>query len=96
MVVALANMKNTKAVVMNYNLWLLTHLELSRQNCVILSEVVLYMEGSKNHEKNYIITVLKKITFLRTFDRKNTVLQYQEILSTSLFSNDSKCKKIMC
>ena len=33
----------------------------------------LYMGRSKNHEKKYIITVQKKFTFLRRFDRKNTV-----------------------
>ena len=38
---------------------LLTHVGLFRPNCLILSEVVLYMERSKNHEKNYIITVQK-------------------------------------
>ena len=55
------------------DLRLLTHVGLFRQNGLILSEVVLYMERSKNHEKNYIITVQKKFTFLRRFDRKNTV-----------------------
>ena len=40
---------------------LLTHVGLFRQNCLILSKVVLYMERSKNHEKKYIITVQKKI-----------------------------------
>ena len=34
----------------------------------------LYMERSKNQEKKYIITVQKHFTFLRRFDRKNTVL----------------------
>ena len=52
---------------------LLTHNGLFRQNCLILSEVVLYMERSKNHEKNYIITVQKNFTFLTRFDRKNTI-----------------------
>ena len=56
-----------------HQLRLLTHVGLFRQNCLILSEVVLYMEKSKNLEKNYIITVQKNFTFLRRFDRKNTV-----------------------
>ena len=41
------------------SLRLLTHVGLFRQNCLIFSEVVLYMERSKNHEKNYLITVQK-------------------------------------
>ena len=42
---------------------LLTHVRLVRQNVLILSEVSLYMERSKNLEKR----------FLRGFDRKNKV-----------------------
>ena len=53
---------------------LLTHVGFIRQNGLILSEVFLYMERSKNQEKKYIITVQKNFTFLRRFDRKNTVL----------------------
>ena len=53
---------------------LLTHVGFLRQNGRILSEVFLYMERSKNQEKKYIITVQKNFTFLRRFDRKNTVL----------------------
>ena len=49
---------------------LLTYVGLFRQNCLILSEVVLYMEMSKNYEKNHVITVQKKFTFLRRFDHK--------------------------
>ena len=52
---------------------LLTHVGFVRQDCLILSEVILYMERSKNHEKKYIITVQKKFTFLRRFDHKSTV-----------------------
>ena len=47
---------------------------LLRQNGLILSEVFLYMKRSKNQEEKYIITVQKNFTFLRRFDRKNTVL----------------------
>ena len=57
----------------HFYLRLLTHVGLFRQNCLILSEVVLYMGRSKNNEKNYIITVQKNFIFLRRFDRKNTV-----------------------
>ena len=39
---------------------LLTHVGFLRQNGLILSEVFLYMERSKNQEKKYIITVQKK------------------------------------
>ena len=53
---------------------LLTHVGFLRQNGLILSEVFLYMERSKNQEKIYIITVQKNFTFLRRFDRKNKVL----------------------
>ena len=49
----------------------LTHVGFLRQNGLILSEVFLYTERSKNHEN--IITVQKNFTFLRRFDRKNTV-----------------------
>ena len=52
---------------------LLTHVGLVRQNVLILSEVSLYVEKSKNLEKKYVITVQKKFTFLRGFDRKNKV-----------------------
>ena len=38
---------------------LLTHVRLVRQNVLILSEVSLYMERSKNLEKKYVITVQK-------------------------------------
>ena len=38
---------------------LLTHVGFLRQNDLILSEVFLYMERSKNQEKKYIITVQK-------------------------------------
>ena len=51
---------------------LLTHVRLVRQNVLILSDVSLYVERSKNLEKN-VITVQKKFTFLRGFDRKNKV-----------------------
>ena len=53
---------------------LLTHVGFLRQNGLILSEVYLYMERSKDQEKKYIITVQKSFTFLGRFDRKNTVL----------------------
>ena len=56
------------------HLRLLTHVGFLQQNGLILSEVFLYMERSKNQEKKYIITVQKNFTFLRIFDRKNTVL----------------------
>ena len=39
---------------------LLTHVGFLRQNGLILSEVFLYAERSKNHEKKYIITVQKE------------------------------------
>ena len=52
---------------------LLTHVRLVRQNVLILSEVSLYVERSKNLEKKYVITVQKKFTFLWGFDRKNKV-----------------------
>ena len=55
------------------SLRLLTHVGFLRQNGLILSEVFLYMGRNKNHEKKYIITVQKNFTFLRRFDRKNTV-----------------------
>ena len=53
---------------------LLTHVGFLRQ---ILSEVFLYMGRSKNCKK-HIITVQQNFTFLRRFDRKNTVLEYRE------------------
>ena len=37
----------------NCNLRLLTHIGFLRQNDLILSEIFLYMEGSKNQEKIY-------------------------------------------
>ena len=52
---------------------LLTHVGLVRQNVLILSEISLYVERSKNLEKKYVITVQKIFTFLRGFDRKNKV-----------------------
>ena len=52
---------------------LLTHVGFLRENGLILSEVILYMGRSKNHEKKYIKTVQKNFTFLRRFDHKNTV-----------------------
>ena len=55
-----------------FTLRLLTHVGFLRQNGLILSEVFLYLERRKNHEKRYIITVQKNFTFLRRFDRKNT------------------------
>ena len=55
------------------SLRLLTRVGFLRQNGLILSEVFLYTERSKNHEKKYIITLQKNFTFLRRFDRKNTV-----------------------
>ena len=36
-------------------------------------KIFLCMEASKNHEKTYIITVQKTVTFLMRFNRKNTV-----------------------
>ena len=42
------------------HLRLLTHVGFLKQNGLILSEVFLYMERSKNHEIKYIITVQKK------------------------------------
>ena len=54
---------------------LLTHVGFFRQNGLILSEVFLYMERSKNLEKIYIITVQKSFTFLLRFDRENTVFE---------------------
>ena len=50
---------------------LLTRVGLVRQNVLILSEVSLYVERSKNLEKKYVITVQKEFTFLRGFDLKN-------------------------
>ena len=50
-------------------------LDFFRQNGLILSEVFLYMERSKNLEKINIITVQKNFTFLRGFDRENTVIE---------------------
>ena len=38
---------------------LLTHVRLVRQNVLILSDVSLYVERSKNLEKKYVITVQK-------------------------------------
>ena len=54
---------------------LLTHVRLVRQNVLILSEVSLYVERSKNLEKKYVKIYhrAKKFTFLRGFDRKNKV-----------------------
>ena len=71
----MCNNENSNAICEMYVfiLRLLTHVGLFRQNCLIFSEVVLCMERSKNHEKNYIITVQKNFTFLRMFDCKNTV-----------------------
>ena len=60
-------------VTKNFDLRLLTHVGLVRQNVLILSEVSLYVERSKNLEKKYVITVQKEFTFLRGFDRKNKV-----------------------
>ena len=58
-----------------YDLRLLTHVGFLRQNGLILSEVFLYMERSKNQEKKIHHNRAKKnFTFLRRFDRKNTVL----------------------
>ena len=51
---------------------MLTHVGLVRQNVLILSEVSLYEEKSKNLEKN-MSSPCKKFTFLRGFDRKNKV-----------------------
>ena len=52
---------------------LLTHVGLVRQNVLILSEVSLYVEKSKNLEKKICHHRAKKFTFLRGFDRKNKV-----------------------
>ena len=49
---------------------MLTHVGFFLQNGLMLSELFLYMERSKNHGKKYIITLQKKFTFLRRFDRK--------------------------
>ena len=82
--------------VVNFHLRLLAHVGFLRQNGLTLSEVFLYTERSKNHEKKYIITVQKNFTFLRRFDRKNTVFGISRNLIDKFVSNDSKCKKIMC
>ena len=58
--------------VYNIYLRLLTHVGLVRQNVLILSEVSLYVERSKNLEKN-MSSPCKKFTFLRGFDHKNKV-----------------------
>ena len=52
---------------------LLTHVRLVRQNVLILSDVSLYVERSKNLEKKICHHRAKKFTFLRGFDRKNKV-----------------------
>ena len=65
----------------------MTHVGFLRRNgLTLLSEVFLYMERSKNQEKKYIITVQKNFTFLRTFDRKNTVLGIsRNVINTLVF-----------
>ena len=63
---------------------LLTHVGFLRQDGLILSEVFLYMERSKNQEKKYIITVQKNFTFLRRFESKNTVLEISRNLIDKL------------
>ena len=52
---------------------LLTHVRLVLQNVLILSEVSLYMERSKNLEKKMSSPCKKKFTFLRGFDCENKV-----------------------
>ena len=54
---------------------LLTHVGFFRQNCLILSEVSLKMEMSKNLEKN-VITVQQKFTFRRGLTVKTRFLKY--------------------
>ena len=53
---------------------LLTHIGFFQQNGLIRSEVFLYMERSKNLEKEYYDRA-KIFTFLRVFDRKDTVFE---------------------
>ena len=52
---------------------LLTHVEFLRQNDLIFSEVFLYAERSKNHEKKIYHNRAKSFSFLRRFDCENTV-----------------------
>ena len=53
---------------------LLTHVGFLRQNGLILSEVFCIWKEARIKKKKYVITVQKNFTFLRRFDRKNTVL----------------------
>ena len=62
----------TEKIQVFYSLRLLTHVGLVRQNVLVLSEVSLYVERSKNLEKKCHHRP-KKFTFLRGFDRKNKV-----------------------
>ena len=59
---------------MSNNLRLLTHVGFFLQNGLILSEVFLYMERSKNREK-ICHNRAKEFTFIRGFDRKNTLFE---------------------
>ena len=55
---------------------------------------VLIDEKEKEHRKKYFIIVQEIITFLRTFELLNVLLDIEKSNSKRLFSNDSKCKKI--
>ena len=56
------------------DLRMLSHVGFFRQNGLILSEVSLYMEESKNLEK-ICHNRAKKFTFLRGFDRKDRLFE---------------------
>ena len=53
---------------------LLTDVRFFRQNGLIRLEDFWYMERGKNLEKNHVIAA-QKITFLRVFNRKNTLFE---------------------
>ena len=50
-------------------------LDFFEKNGLILSEVFLYMERSKNLEKNISKPCKKEFAFLRRSDRKNTLFE---------------------
>ena len=57
----------------HHSLRLLTHVGYFQQNGLILSDVFGIWKRARILKKKHIRTVQKKITFLRRFDRKNTV-----------------------
>ena len=75
----LPRMLARSSLIIKKNLRLLTHVGFFRQNGLILSEVLLYMERSKNHEKKIYHNRAKKFTFLRRFDCEKRFLEYREI-----------------